>query len=124
MNAQDSDIKRMQEIVNVIQQTQQQIEEIGMNKTRFVNPCDAAEELIVEGLENRVFRVAEEGGRMSEAAEAFGFERKTMSGLRNILAHAYGQVDHEIVWNVIEKDFPALLKACEAYCESLGFDIT
>jgi len=81
------------------------------------------EELTIEGIENRVFRVAEEGGKMDEEAESFGFERKAMSGLRNILAHDYGQIDREIIWNVLEKDFPALIESCQEYCASLGVEL-
>ena len=29
-------------------------------------------------------------------------------GLRNILAHAYGTIDFERMWKIIEEDYPAL----------------
>ncbi|MDR1358753.1 MAG: DUF86 domain-containing protein [Coriobacteriales bacterium] len=123
MNAQNNDLTRIQEIYDVLVQTQRQIAELGMTSSRFLHPDSTAEELIVEGLENRVFRVAEEGGTLSPEAEHYGFERKAMKGLRNILAHDYGQVDHRIIWNVLEKEFPRMLDACRAYSESLGVDL-
>jgi len=123
MNAYSSELQRIQEIYDVVLQTQSQLLEIGMDKERFLNPVNAVDELIVEGIENRVFRVEEEGGRMDDEAESFGFDRKAMSGLRNILAHDYGQIDREIIWNVLEKDFPALVESCENYCASLGIEL-
>ena len=123
MSAQSTEYKRIQEIFDIILQTQRQITEIAMTRERFLNPISASDELIIEGIENRIFRVAEEGGRMNEEAELFGFERKAMSGLRNVLAHDYGQIDREIIWNVIEKDFPTLVKSCKRYCASLGVEL-
>jgi len=36
-----------------------------------------------------------------------------VSGFRNILAHAYFQVDEEIVWVAIQRDLRPLLESCE-----------
>jgi len=33
---------------------------------------------------------------------------------RNILIHAYDNIDHEIVWHVIQDELPQLVKAVEA----------
>ena len=35
-----------------------------------------------------------------------------IKGFRDVLAHAYFQVDEEIVWSTIEKDLKPLLAAC------------
>jgi uncharacterized protein with HEPN domain len=37
-----------------------------------------------------------------------------IAGLRNVLAHQYLGVDLRLVWNVVEKDLPALRAAVEA----------
>lgn len=34
-------------------------------------------------------------------------------GLRNVLAHAYASIDWDLLWSVIERDLPGLLKAVE-----------
>jgi uncharacterized protein with HEPN domain len=36
-----------------------------------------------------------------------------MSGIRNRLAHEYFNVDTDIVWNVVKKEFPVLKKQIE-----------
>ena len=41
----------------------------------------------------------------------------------NRLAHAYGDVDREIIWQVIDSDFDVLLAACQKYCEDVGVDL-
>lgn len=71
---------------------------------------------------NRVFRVTEEAGALPDAvAQEFGFERHAVSGVRNRLAHAYGDVDKDIIWNVIESDFDELLRGCQQYCDEHGY---
>jgi len=40
---------------------------------------------------------------------------KQIKGMRNLLAHGYGTLDIEEMWNTIKHDIPALC----AYCESV-----
>lgn len=120
MIAKRDDLARVQEIYDVVCQTLRQLAETGFDQARFVEPATAEDDLMAEGLANRVFRVAEEGGRLSEGFSAYGFPLREMAGMRNILAHAYGQVDRVIVWRVLTTDFPNLAAACERYCEDRG----
>jgi len=39
---------------------------------------------------------------------------------RNILAHGYDMIDHEIVWHLIQQDLPALLQVVEHLLEEAG----
>ena len=117
MSAKMSDALRVQEIFDVVTQTLEQLGVIGLTRARFVNPVGAADELIVEGLVNRVLRVTEEGGKLSAPFAAYGFEMREMSGLRNRLAHAYGTIDKEIIWQVLEDEFPKIVQACERYAD-------
>jgi len=43
MNAYNTELQRIQEIYDVVNQTQNQILEIGMTKERFLNPTNATE---------------------------------------------------------------------------------
>lgn len=36
-----------------------------------------------------------------------------MKGMRNLVAHNYGSMDREIIWETAMTDIPALLKFCE-----------
>lgn len=123
MNAKKSDLRRIQEIFDVVSQTLRDIDRIDMTQKRFLDATNTQDTLIREGLENRVFRVAEEGGGLGAEFEEYGFDRRAMSGLRNILAHVYAEVDHRIIWNVLEREFPSLLVSCKAYCNDKGYDL-
>ena len=125
MTAKPSDLGRIQEIFDVVTQTQNQMGELGFSRERFMNPATAEDDLIAEGVINRVLRVAEEAGRISDdVASQSGFDTKGASGVRNRLAHAYGEVDREILWQVIAEDFDALLGSCRAYCEDRGLELS
>lgn len=124
MSAKSTDLGRIQEIYDVITQTKCQIESVGLTKDVFLNPGDDVADLIAEGVMNRVLRVTEEAGRVSEAVSTkYGFDSAGARGVRNRLAHVYGDVDREIVWQVIEDDFDTLLQACQAYCEDEGIEL-
>lgn len=37
--------------------------------------------------------------------------------MRNIVAHHYGEIDSETLWDVIVDDIPPLKKYCEEICK-------
>lgn len=124
MSAKHDDWARLQEIYDVVRETRIQMERIGFTKERFLDPENAQDDLISEGLMNRVFRVTEEVGHLSdEVARRYGFDRQGVLGVRNRLAHAYGEVDREIIWSVIEGDFDELLDACRRYCADNNIEL-
>lgn len=86
-----------------------------------MQPTNDADDLIAEGLMNRALRIAEEAGKITESvAEQYGSERRAANGVRNRLAHAYGDVDRAIIWQVIEEDIDPLLGACRKFADELG----
>ena len=124
MSAKRDDWSRLQEIYDVITETRLQLEEIGFAKERFLPPGNAQDDLIAEGVMNRVLRVTEEAGSLSEeTASRYGFDRRGVLGVRNRLAHAYGEVDRDIIWRVVEEDFDALLDSCRMYCRDNGIEL-
>ncbi|HAM16390.1 MAG TPA: hypothetical protein DCP91_11180 [Eggerthellaceae bacterium] len=124
MSAKSTDLGKVQEIYDVVVLTKRQIEAVDLTREKFLDPPDDKTDLMAEGIMNRVLRVAEEAGRVeADTASKYGFDSVGARGVRNRLAHAYGDVDREIVWQVIESDFDALLKACLSYCEDKGIDI-
>lgn len=99
--------------------------ELGFSKERFLEPDSTEDDLIAEGIINRVLRVSEEAGRISDdIARHYGFDTKGASGVRNRLAHAYGEVDREIIWQVISEDFDELIASCRAYCDDNGLELS
>lgn len=45
---------------------------------------------------------------------------RSMRGMRNIIAHDYGEVDFELVWKTATSDLPGLIETLERYFEGSG----
>ena len=124
MNAKANDLARIQEMFNLIRETQRQIESLGITEDRFKMPGSDTDQLFAEAIMNRVFRVTEEAGALSDEALAkYAFDRRGIKGVRNRLAHAYGDVSSEIVWEIVKDDFPKLIEGCRLYCDDHGVEL-
>ena len=44
-----------------------------------------------------------------------GIDWKKIAGMRDWISHVYYRVDPEIVWNVVDKEVPALLRTLQAF---------
>ena len=122
MNAKNSDLKRVQELYAVIQETKRRIKEFEITKQEFLEDDSVRNRMIADGLLMCVFRATEEAGNMSEEVKAAypGIEWSGIHTMRNILAHDYGSADRVIIWASIEYDFPELEQFCIAYCGILS----
>lgn len=87
---------------------------------RFVSHCDdrrfAADELIRSAVERQLLIVGEAVAQLTrlDAATAARLpDRRAIIGLRNILAHAYAQVDHGVIWDIVQNDVPKLAAAAQ-----------
>ena len=49
-------------------------------------------------------------------------EWRAMSGLRNRIAHAYGKVDVEILWDVVRNDVPEFVEFCRGELTGRSLD--
>lgn len=124
MSAKKSELGRIQEVYDIIARTRSQIASTQFTKERFLNPANDEDDLMAEGILNRVLRLTEELGYIEEAtAKKYAFNDKGARGIRNRLAHAYGEVDREIVWGVIENDFDEIIDGCAAYCGDTGIEL-
>ena len=122
MNAKNSDLKRVQELYAVIQETKRRIKEFEITKQEFLEDDSVRNRMIADGLLMCVFRATEEAGNMSEEVKAAypGIEWSGIHTMRDILAHDYGSADRVIIWASIEYDFPELEQFCIAYCGILS----
>lgn len=96
----------------------------------------AAERLVARGREafdsDEALRLASEAlmGRLGEASRRIlnanddfvaahpALRLETMRGMRNVIAHQYGAVDYEIIWNVLASELPQIA----AYVDELLAD--
>ena len=124
MSAKSNEPAMVQEMYDIAMLTMNQIDSAGIDRASFISPSSSVEDLACEGIILRVLRLTEEMGRLSqETAERYAFETKSARDLRNRLAHAYGSVDRELVWNVVEYDLPDIVSSCKAYADGLGVDL-
>ena len=81
MNAKATDLARIQEMFDLITETQGQIERLGITEERFKRPATDADRLFSEAIMNRVLRVTEEAGSLSDEALAhYGSRRERRTG--------------------------------------------
>ena len=65
--------------------------------------------------------IGEAASRLSPKAQALfpGIPFRAMRGMRNIIAHDYGEVDLELVWQTAEADLPGLIETLERHFDSV-----
>jgi len=65
--------------------------------------------------------IGEAAGRVPEEmrAQCPSIPWAAVVGLRNRLIHGYDAVDHDIVWEIIETDLPALIRELEVFLTTL-----
>lgn len=126
MSAKNSDYKRVAELYGVIQETKGRVAYVGMDKEAFIAADTFDARILANGLLMRVFRATEEAGSMSEGTRAAHpvIYLRGIKSMRNVLAHDYGEVDREAVWDSIEHDFSELERFCLAFAEENGIDLS
>lgn len=67
-----SDLSRIQELYSVVTQTQAQLRELSFTREQFAVPQGTLDDLIAEGIINRIFRALEEAGSISAEFTVFG----------------------------------------------------
>lgn len=66
--------------------------------------------------------IGEAASRLSSETQALfpSLPFRSMRGMRNIIAHDYGEVDLELVWKTATSDLPGLIETLERYFEGAG----
>jgi uncharacterized protein with HEPN domain len=64
-----------------------------------------------------ILQIGELAGKLSDATQSAipSIPWKAIRGMRNLLAHNYGNIQMEATWATIVQDIPALQAACENY---------
>jgi uncharacterized protein with HEPN domain len=83
-------------------------EDVGGGREQFF-----ASHTIQDAVIRNLQTLAESTKRLSDAVKASHSEVEwsNIAGLRNILVHAYFDVDLEIVWGIVQSDLPKLTQA-------------
>ena len=119
MFARKSDALRAQEILEAIDETTERIKAFGVTEDEFLHADDIKARTLADSLLMCALRVTEEAGKLSEKAQRLHPEIEWCGiiGMRNYLAHDYGNVDRAVVWDAVTSEFPALAAACRQIIE-------
>jgi len=89
----------------------------GLSPVR-ASPIYSADALLRSAVERQLEIVGEalaQLARVDVATASQISEYQRIIAFRNILIHGYAEIDHRIVWNVLELKLPALLRQAEAF---------
>jgi uncharacterized protein with HEPN domain len=95
------------------QRAVQDILELSDQAARLVARGKAAfesDEILWLAAEALTQRVGEAASRLSQdfQDQHSDVPWRAIRGMRNLVAHHYGRIDHRVVWNTLMTDFPAL----------------
>ena len=93
-------------------------------KRRFGNSFDAflSDRDYQKSVSFSILQIGELCGRISMELrnQNPGIQWKSIIGMRNIVVHDYGHIEHRIVWNTVINGIPELQRFCE---EQLGLSV-
>ena len=114
MIARKSDSLRAQEVLEAISETNERIKVFDITEDQFLHANDVRTRTLADSLLMCALRVTEEAGKLSERSQRLHpeIEWRGIIGMRNYLAHDYGNVDRSVVWDAVTMEFPALERAC------------
>jgi len=86
----------------------------GMDQDRF-----AEDELVTDAVLHNIEIIGEATKNLPTEIQSrmSVIEWRKIAGMRDMISHAYFQIDPGIVWDVVETKIPELLRAIEAYQE-------
>jgi uncharacterized protein with HEPN domain len=75
-----------------------------------------SDEMLRLAAEALTHRIGEAAGRLSQSFQAAHGDVpwRAIRGMRNVIAHDCGRVDHAIMWNTLQHDFPRLASSLAA----------
>ena len=84
------------------------LRDYGAGNTKLAELYDEDEMLRVAA-ESVIHRLGEAANRISDEVVAANPQAqwRGMKGMRNVVAHEYGAIDYNIVWNSLANDLPA-----------------
>ncbi|MEJ8835578.1 HepT-like ribonuclease domain-containing protein [Ramlibacter sp. AN1133] len=93
----------------------------------FVHGLDAAayaaQPLVHSAVERKFLIVGEALNQLSRANPSTAAripDLRAIVGFRNVLVHGYAEVDHDVVWNAIQKSLPQLREAVKQILDGLA----
>ena len=111
------DLQRVKHIRDYCVEIQKTIERYGAAFETFDHDADYQRSISFS-----ILQIGELSGGLSQAyREATGrrIQWGPMKGMRNLVAHIYGSMDREIIWETATMDIPVLKQFCEEQLSSI-----
>ncbi len=114
MSARKSEGIRLMTICENISELTSRLALYAADRTPLISPSDAEQRNAADGIVYGLFKVLEEAYVLDEETTERmpEVDWAALHGMRNILAHAYGEVDIHVILNTIDRDMPILYNAC------------
>lgn len=109
MNISDRDINIINRIVEYINEIQATVEYFGDNPDIFIK-----NNIYRNAVSMCILQIGELSAVLSDEFKDYydDIPWRNIKGMRNIMAHKYGNIDKFIVWEAIKADIPDLEKFC------------
>ena len=122
MNARKADALRAAEVAETIQEARNRIDVFNLTEESFLKSDTIEMRSVADALLMCVLRVTEEAGKLSDRAKDLHpeIDWAGIAGMRNYLAHDYGNVDRRMVWIAIRDEFDTLEQACQQIADKSG----
>ena len=107
------DIQRIEHILNYCNDIEATIKRVGRDYAIF-----AADKDYHDVMAFRILQIGELAGSVSEELRKSTSKEinwRQIKAMRNIVAHHYGKIELEVVWDTLTNDIPVL----KAFCEKL-----
>lgn len=113
MNSRDSSILR--HMVGYCQQIQKSVERFGDSFEVFQADPDYKNSVAL-----CVLQIGELSGQLSEGFKDTHREIpwREIKAMRNVVAHRYGTIDTQVLFETVQNDIPALLEYCETLLQT------
>ena len=110
---------------SILQQIKRHCTDIGTFIERFGNNFDifTSDRAYFNAVSMCILQIGELSGSLSDEyrTETSGIiPWSNIKGMRNIVAHDYGSLDEELVWETVTDDIPVLLEFCIAELERMS----
>ena len=110
------DLQRLQHILDYCNEIEKTVERYGKSFESFDQDADYQRSIAFS-----ILQIGELSGGLSEAYRTSTADRVQwgpMKGMRNMVAHHYGAMDRDVVWETVMTDIPNLKAFCQEQLQS------
>ena len=111
------DVQRLEHIIDYCEDIDEALSHADKSFEKF-----SLDKTVQYAISFSIMQIGELVGRLSDELRASTKEKidwSSIKGLRNIIAHNYGEIRLNVVWNIAVNDIPELKAFCEEYLDNL-----